>query len=135
MATARWSTRRDRCHCSASAVPRSRLLAAREQNSHRGLAHGCVTAGLLQGAGLVDPPVRPGPLVERGGASGAMLAAQAGRTRHVIVGHHWRLYRLQGLVGSVAAAEDVGTKSGLSRTNRSDSMKTHEGLAPSSAQV
>lgn len=52
---------------------------------------------------IVNRPVRPGPLVERSGARGAVLAAQAGRARHVVVGHHRRLHRLQGLIGSVAS--------------------------------
>lgn len=46
-------------------------------------------------------PVGPGPLVERGCACGAVLAAQSGRARHVVIGHHWGLHWLQGLVGSV----------------------------------
>lgn len=47
----------------------------------------------------------PGPLVERRCACGAVLAAQSGRARHVVVGHHWRLHWLQGLIGSVAPGD------------------------------
>lgn len=47
-------------------------------------------------------PVCPGPLVERGGACRAVLVAQPGGARHVVIGHHWGLHWLQGLVGSVA---------------------------------
>ena len=43
-----------------------------------------------------------GPLVERGCACGAVLAAQARWTGHVVVRHHRGLYWLQGLVGGVA---------------------------------
>lgn len=108
MATPQWSTCCDCCHCSASAALRSRPHAAREQNTSSSSAHVCVTVGLrCRDVRLLDPPVRPGPLVERGGASGAVLAAQAGRTRHVVVGNHRRLHRLQGLIGSVASGQGV----------------------------
>lgn len=80
---------------------------------------------------IVSRPVRPGPLVERGGACGAVLAAQAGRTRHVVVGHHRRLHRLQGLIGSVASGGD--TVSTQSHHKQERTQKTHEDLLPSSA--
>lgn len=48
------------------------------------------------------------PLVQRGGAPGAVLlavlAAQAGGARHVVVGQRRRLHRLQGLEVCVASA-------------------------------
>lgn len=50
------------------------------------------------------PPVRPGPLVERGRACGAVLAAQPARAGHVVVGHHRRFHWLQGLIGGVPPA-------------------------------
>lgn len=46
-------------------------------------------------------PVRPWPLVERSSACRAVLVAESGWARHVVVRHHWRLNRLQRLVGSV----------------------------------
>lgn len=47
-------------------------------------------------------PVCPGPLVEWGGACRAVLVAQPGGARHVVIGHHRGLHWLQGLVGGVA---------------------------------
>lgn len=51
----------------------------------------------------------PGPLVEGGRACRAVLAAQAGRAGHVVIGHHRRLHWLQCLVGSVTPARDTSS--------------------------
>lgn len=54
------------------------------------------------------------PMVQRGGAPGAVLlavlAAQAGGARHVVVGQRRRLHRLQGLEVCIASAGVSETK-------------------------